>query len=71
VKKLTIGLLFILLGLAASVPTVAHAGTNSAQRMAQKSAKKTAKKNARQRKKDQIQSRKAMESWKKHHHSGF
>jgi uncharacterized protein YxeA len=70
VKKITTCILFILLSLAASVPTIAHAGTNSAQRMT-KNERKAAKRNARQQKKDQKQSRKAMESWKKHHHSGF
>lgn len=74
VKKVTAFILFILLGLALSVPTVAHAGTNPSQRAAQKRSQKAYKKSMKQQKKAQKKAqksqKKAMKDWKKTHRTG-
>jgi hypothetical protein len=74
VKKVTAFILFILLGLALSVPAVAHAGTNPSQRAAQKHSQKAYKKSMKQQKKTQKKAqksqKKAMKDWKKSHRTG-
>jgi len=71
VKKVPTLILLVVLSLAASVPPVAHAKADSANRTAQKNAKKLAKQNARQLKRDRRMSQKATKNWKKHHQSNF
>ena len=70
-KKITSCIVLILLGLALSGPTVAHARAKSAERTAQKNAKKAAKRNAKQVKRDRKMSQKATKDWKKHHPTSF
>ena len=71
VKKVTACILFILLGLALSVPAVAHADSNSAHRKAVKNSQKSYKKSMKQQKKSQKKAqksqKKAMKAWKKNH----
>jgi hypothetical protein len=71
VKKVTACLLFVLLGLALTGPTVAHARTNSAQSDAQKQSQKQWKKYnkqlRKQQKKQSKEQKKQMKNWKKDH----
>jgi hypothetical protein len=71
VKKITAYLLFVLLGLALSGPTVAHARTNSAQSDAQKQSQKQWKKynkqQHKQQKKQLKEQKKQIKNWKKDH----
>jgi hypothetical protein len=75
VKKVTACILFILLGLALSVPPITHADTNSAQQKAQKKSQKAYKKSIKQQKKAQKKAtksqKKATKDWKKHHQTGY
>jgi hypothetical protein len=74
VKKVTAFFLFVLLGLALSVPTIAQAGTNPAHQKATKNSQKAYKKTLKQQKKSQKKNMKsqtkATKSWKKQHSSG-
>jgi len=74
VKKVTAFFLFVLLGLALSVPTIAQAGTKSAQQRATKNSQKGYKKTLKQQKKSQKKNmksqKKATKNWKKQHSSG-
>lgn len=73
-KKVTAFILFILLGLALSVPTVVHAGPNSSQSAAQKRSQKAYRKSMKQQRKTQKKAqksqKKAMKDWKKTHRTG-
>ncbi len=70
-KRVLAYLLFVLLGLALAVPTVAHARTVSAQSEAQKKTqkywKKAGKQQAKQQKKQLKAQRKAAKKWNKDH----
>ncbi len=74
VKKVIACILFILFGLALSVPAVAHADTNSAHRKAVKNSQKSYKKSMKQQKKAQKKAqksqKKAMKDWNKSHRTG-
>ena len=70
-KKFTAGVLFVLLGLALSGPTVAHARTNTGQTQAQKNSEKNwknaNKQQAKAQKKQQKSQKKAEKKWNKSH----
>ena len=70
-KKVAACVLFVLLGLALSGPTVAHARTIStqteAQKKTQKNWKKAGKRQAKAQKKQLKAQKKATKNWKKNH----
>jgi hypothetical protein len=71
VKKVTACILFILLGLAISVPAFARAGTNSVQRRPQmNSMKKYMKQQKKKQKNARKSQKKAEKNWKMRHHTG-
>jgi Sec-independent protein translocase protein TatA len=70
-KKVIVFVLLIVFGVGTSLPMLARANANSANRAVQKNDRKMARKNAKQRKKDMKASRKATRKWKKNHNRSF
>ncbi len=72
-KKITAFILFVLLGLALTVPPVVHADSaahHKATKTSQKAYKKTLKQQKKANKKNVKSQKKATKSWKKQHSSG-
>ena len=73
-KKVTAFILFVILGLALSIPTISMAGTKPAHHKASKNSqkgynKKSLKQQKKSQKKNMKSQKKATKSWKKQQHS--